>query len=357
MYRGIRVLARQIPQHLVERPIYGLRFVLSEGEEPTFIASRLLGITTTRSAFDEFLACRASDAGAVLLEQTYVKEARTSSTAAEVRLCDGREFRGRAIIGADGVNSVVARSLGLRPERKNLTRVGLGMEADIHIGEERVMEVFDGNPTILEIFPIENRVSYGWVFPKRSHLSVGVAGAAVHMHPLRPIFDRFLQQIEQRIDLRLTPDRRRTYFIGADGVTSRNVTARAVLVGDAAGFVDPMMGEGIAYAMRSGVHAATIVGQGLESDRLDEKFLSRYQSLCVNEFGANFKVASWAGLRGASFARSVLTTAARLDFVPEILARLARGDMGYSDIPTELLRRLPWLLPQLIRIRILRKGS
>ncbi len=356
MYRGIRVLEGQIPKRLVERSVYGLRFVLPDDEEVTFLSQRLLGITTTRSAFDEFLARRASDAGAVLLEQACVKEARISSIA-RVQLRDGREFTGRVIVGADGVNSVIARTLGLRAARKNLMQVGLGMEADFHVGEDRVREVFEGNPTILEMFPVENRVSYGWVFPKREHLSIGIAGVAVHMYPLRPVFDRFIKKIEQRVGISLTASRRGTCFIGAGGLAGPNVTDRAVLVGDAAGFVDPMMGEGIAYAMRSGVHAATILGLGLELDRLDKKFLSRYHHLCVKEFGSNFAIASWAGLRGISFARSVLTAAARLDFTPDIIARLARGEMGYSDIPSEILRRAPWVFSQLLRAKIMGKVS
>jgi hypothetical protein len=196
---------------------------------------------------------------------------------------------------------------------------------------------------------VQGKVSYGLIFPKREHLGIGIAGAAVHMYPLRPAFDGFVSSTQKRLGLSLPPARRRTYFLGADGLTLRNVTNHAILVGDAAGFVDPMMGEGIAYAMKSGVFAARVAAKAAERGRYDEAFLSEYDTLCHKAFGSSFAMAEWAGLRGTSFAEFVLSRASGYGIASEIMAMLARGEIGYSGIPVTVLRRLPRELPDILR--------
>lgn len=349
MYRAIKLLDGLIPKHIIERSIHGLRFILPDGKKAEFVSEKLLGITVFRKRFDEFLARRAAQAGANLLENAKVVEASANRKEARVSLSDGREFTSDFLIGADGVNSIIGKSLGLRPKRKDLTRVGLGMESDIFVGEDGVEMATGGNPSILEILPVEGRVSYGWVFPKKEHLAIGVAGAAIHMHPLRPMFDYFCMKMQRRFGLDLKVKKRRTYFLGADGVRNKNVTTRALLIGDAAGFVDPMMGEGIAYAMKSGVHAAHILVRAIEDNRYDEEFLSEYQRECVDEFADNFAMAAWAGMRGVSFAEFVLTRASGHRLASDIMAMVARGEIGYSAIPYIIARRLPRELPGILR--------
>ncbi len=197
--------------------------------------------------------------------------------------------------------------------------------------------------------PLRGKSADGWIFPKREHLGIGIAGAAVHMYPLRPAFDGFVASTEKRLGLNLPPPRRRTYFLGADGLRFRNVTNRAMIVGDAAGFVDPMMGEGIAYAMKSGVFAARVAARAAEEDRYDEAFLSEYDTLCHKAFESSFAMAAWAGMRGTSFAEFVLSRASGYRMASEVMAMLARGEIGYADIPVTVLRRLPRELPDILR--------
>jgi len=341
MYRGLRILEGRLPRRLVEQKIHGMRFVLPSGRRAEFLSDKLIGITTSRSAFDEYLARRAADAGVELVEEARVTRAQVNEGYAQVRLSDGREFSSRVVVGADGASSIVAKTLGLRPEHKDLTRVGLGMEADFHVGEEGVLKATRGNPSVLEIVPVQGRTSYGWVFPKRAHLGIGIAGAAVHMFHLRPTFDSFVKATEQRLGVPLSIVKRRTCFLGADGIVNRNVTDRAILVGDAAGFVDPVMGEGIAYAMKSGALATQVIVQAADQDRYDMSFLSMYDHLCIKEFRATFGMAEWAGMRGVSLAESLLPRASGYKLASDIMVMLARGEIGYSGIPVAIFRNMP----------------
>ncbi|MFX1559766.1 MAG: NAD(P)/FAD-dependent oxidoreductase [Promethearchaeota archaeon] len=349
MYRGLRIIGERVPRELVERRIYGLRFLLPNGGNTEFISDKLIGITVFRDRFDEYLARRASDAGAELKDETRVVDATVSSESAKVRLADGSEFSSKYLLGADGVNSVVSRTLGLRPKRKELTKVGLGMESDFYVGEEGVMKATGGTPSILEVCPVEGRVSYGWVFPKRRHLAIGIAGAGVHMKALRPKFDLFYKSVEKRTGVELHLEKRRTYFLGGDGLGSKNVTQRAILIGDAAGFVDPLMGEGIAYAMQSGEFAVSVITKAFDENRHDEETLSEYQNLCQKKFSANFALASRVGVRGPSLAELILPRVNGHRLAAEIMTMVARGEIGYSDIPYVVLKRLPREFPTIIK--------
>jgi geranylgeranyl reductase family protein len=349
MYHGLRLIEGKIPKELVEQPIYGLRFLLNDGRSTEFVSDKLIGITVFRDRFDEFLARRASDGGADLEENAHVIAASASHASANVKLADGRSYDGRYLLGADGVNSVISRSLGLRPQRKDLTKVGLGMETDFYVGKEGVLKATRGNPSILEMSPVEGRVSYGWVFPKKEHLAIGIAGAAVHMRSLRQRFDSFYKSVEKRTGVSLHLEKRRTFFLGGDGLNSKNVTHRAILIGDAAGFVDPLMGEGIAYAMKSGEFAASVINRAYGEDRYDEEVLSEYQDLCRKEFSSNFAMATRVGVRGSSMADFILPRANGHKLASEVMTMVARGEIGYADIPYVVLKRLPREFPAIIK--------
>ncbi len=349
MYHGLRLLNGELPKSVVERCIYGLRFIFPGNNQAEFISDKMIGVTVFRSRFDEYLARRAERSGVELREAARVTKAAVSEECAEVVLEDGTHFTSEFLIGADGVNSIVSRELGLRPKRKDLTKVGLGMEADFLVGEEGVMQATGDNPSVLEIIPAEDRISYGWVFPKREHLAIGVAGAGNQMSALRPLFDSFVRKTELRTGVDLIPDSKRTYFLGGDGLGSRNVSVRSILIGDAAGFVDPMMGEGIAYAMQSGVFAAEVIAEASMNEKHDEETLSRYQQKCADEFAANFAMAGWAGSKGASFAESMLSKISGHKLASDIMAMVARGEIGYAGIPPFVLRKLPRSLPGIIR--------
>lgn len=168
------------------------------------------------------------------------------------------------------------------------------------------------------------------------------------MRALRLVFDQFHRNMEKNLGVTLSLDKRRTYFLGGDGLGNRNVANRAILVGDAAGFVDPMMGEGISYAMRSGVFAAAVIDNAIEEDRSDVAKLSEYQTLCKNEFLANFQMAAWAGSKGTSFAERIFPSANRYKLASDLMAMLARGEIGYADIPFVIMKSLPRLLPNIL---------
>jgi menaquinone-9 beta-reductase len=235
------------------------------------------GLLRTRAEFDELLARRAEKAGAVLRERTeavapildggWVRGATVRS--ADEPDADPTEVRARFVVACDGAASRFASQTGVRRD----PRRPLGIAARRYYRTSRHpgpwlevwMDLWDGDA----IMP-----GYGWLFPlPDGAVNVGAG--------LLNTFKNFKDVSAQRVFdafVRMLPPSFGIDEASADGRTLSgplpmgfNRTASAVpgmlLVGDAAGLVNPFNGEGIAYAMESGELAAELVHDALVKDR------------------------------------------------------------------------------------------
>ena len=109
------------------------------------------------------------------------------------------------------------------------------------------------------------------------------------------------------------------------------------------------MGEGIAYAMQSGAFAASVINKAIDVGRYDEETLSEYQALCKKEFSANFALATRVGVRGPSLAEIILPKVNGHKLAAKVMTMVARGEIGYSDIPYVVLKKLPREIPTIIK--------
>ena len=121
-----------------------------------------------------------------------------------------------------------------------------------------------------------------------------------------------------------------------------------LLTGDAAGFVDPFLGEGIYYAVKSGEIAAEVATDAAESDDFSERFLDEYVLKCEKAFNYDLKSA----LRFARFTYGhpdLFLNALRKDkrLFMEYL-RTVRGDLTYTDFNRWCVIRSPVTLAKLI---------
>jgi geranylgeranyl reductase family protein len=199
---------------------------------------------TQRIRLDHHLVKAAEAAGATLALGRKVTsvDADAHGTVADV---GGRKVRAPLVIGADGANGSSARSLSLGGN----AAVGVALEGNVplelaaHLGVERSV--------LLELGRLDG--GYGWVFPKGDHVNVGVGGWE-HEGPslrgeLRDLCERLglpFGAVEHLRGHRL-PLRRKGSVIGR---------GRACVVGDAAGLVDPVTGDGMYECFVSGAFAA-----------------------------------------------------------------------------------------------------
>jgi geranylgeranyl reductase family protein len=157
---------------------------------------------------------------------------------------DGKTVGARFLVGADGANSTTRRLLNAgRYFHRGFALEGHLAYADL--GIEPVPEFFFGVV----------RNGYGWLFPKRSHVNVGIytfdSNVALSKDQLRSYaVDRIgTDRISDIVGFPLG-------FGGRHYVPSRE---RIILVGDAAGFSEPLLGEGIHNALKSGQAAAAAI--------------------------------------------------------------------------------------------------
>jgi geranylgeranyl reductase family protein len=195
---------------------------------------------------------------------------------------DLRQYAGRVIVGADGFNSIVARRLGAYHHDKDRWLVATRQyfrDLDIppHTAQLHFLE--DTLPGFFWLFPTGDgtaNVGLGSV-----HATIKRQGGLRGMHERILASDRFRKLFARATSVSdikgwnlPTPNRKR--IICGDGF---------VLVGDAAGVVDPFTGEGIGNAMCSGEVAARAITKAFESAETSRVELSEYAVLLWKELG------------------------------------------------------------------------
>ena len=200
-----------------------------------------------RDRFDQFLL---EHSRAEVGEQSRVTGLTQDEHKVVVSTARGKTFRARYLIGADGHNSRVAAVTGLGNGRRN----SLALQAETTVDRD-TLRSFQGR--LLAGFNVLPS-GYYWIFPKSDHLSVGIGALKPGKQPLRKI----LQEQMARFDIDLSKSRTRAYPLPVFSGLAKVHSGRVLLVGDAAGLVDPYTGEGIRHALFSGMAAAETILAG-----------------------------------------------------------------------------------------------
>ncbi len=252
-------VARRVPAMRVETPA-GTMFRLTYGDDGS-LGSAAVGLD--RSTLDPWLLGLARAAGAEVREGVSVRSVREGGAVA----ADGAEIEARVVVGADGLRSVVARDAGVvrRPPLGDRPALTFHVEdPGPDVARDARMVVFDGGYVGLAPVP-GGRVNVGIVLATRSwrdrlRAEGAAAVAAAVLAAIPPADDDPVPWAAPRI---------RDGFEGASPVGTRVVTragARWLLVGDAAGFLDPFTGEGLHRALRSAELATAATDRFLTGD-------------------------------------------------------------------------------------------
>jgi len=248
---------------VTEQTIFDVRLTYRLGRAFRRHYPQPLAYMTQRCRLDVFLAEQAAAAGVEFHDGEPVRAVEVSAHRVAVRTEKGA-YTARALAGADGVNGIVGRSTGAAP-RANLA-VALEGNAPYPQGlpqrwQETLALNLGGLPG-----------GYGWVFPKDDHLNVGV-GAWRWFAPnlrghLAALCRRYGFSPEALRDVR-------GHHLAVRRPDSPIVSGPVLTVGDAAGLVDPLSGEGIGTAIQSAGLAARAIEAYLAERAAD---LSPYQT-------------------------------------------------------------------------------
>ena len=216
---------------------------------------------TVREEFDEYCLRQTIARGVEFRVVAHVNALREMPDRVALDTTAGT-FEAYWLIGADGANSVVRRLL---TDAQPLA-LGFAIEAQVITGSA---------PTMTFDFGVAE-FGYGWLFPKGDHVNVGLYTNAPTVRPGRAALAEYTR-------LRLGTDRLEHvigHHIGLEGWSGLPGSARVVLAGDAAGLVDPLLGEGIHNAVASGqVAAEAISAVERKRTRLDFEYSALLQPL------------------------------------------------------------------------------
>ncbi|GGG95731.1 hypothetical protein GCM10011416_11710 [Polaribacter pacificus] len=224
-----------------------------------------------RDDFDNLIVQKAKEAGITLLEGHKLKDITFGETIT-LHTSQG-DIQSKFVIAADGALSPTAKLTGWEDTRYLIPALEYEVEVSPEDFERLSKEVrfdFDAVP-----------LGYGWSFPKKNHLSIGVASARRTKIDLKKYYREYLitlgitEVVNEEFHGFQIPVSPRE-----DGFFRKNV----LLVGDAAGFADPVTAEGISNAILTGVMAAeSIIDAKLDSQKTEEIYNAKLNEVLIPE--------------------------------------------------------------------------
>jgi geranylgeranyl reductase family protein len=305
----------------------------------------------SRVVFDGYLRDRAQEAGANVFAEKISARKLTRTETGWCLKTESGQWSGAVLVGADGANSGIAKMLSgpLSPS-----------DMEVAFGYRAPLPANDTAPTVVAFLP--RWVGYAWAFPRPDHISFGIATTqdAFEHQPLDDLLWRFMinyYQNNQDAKVNFWKDDTRSSRAGAvrehlqttaeryaariPGLSAATWDSRMVcgdhwaLLGDAAGFADPVTGEGIYYALRSAE---------LFAEAYSRKDVRSYEASWRQDFGAELCRAAqmrrrfYGNFWGAPFTERMIEFAKGHRGVKRVLGDLVAGEQGYTDLKRKLVK-------------------
>ncbi|MHA2066414.1 MAG: geranylgeranyl reductase family protein [Candidatus Thorarchaeota archaeon] len=224
------------------------------------------GYLVKRPEFDSYLLQSAIDAGVEVIQDSEAVTVEQLRSGIRV-LTVGDSYKAHLLVGADGVNGIVAKSTGLRDRWKS-DKVALCIAADIPVAEEdikRCMSLPESEEKMgVDIHFGLHEMGYGWCFPKKNELNLGIGSRMDKAANLMDRWRELVKRVEEQKELEFDLSKQTAFRVPFGVPNSPFVSRRTMLVGDAAGLVSPLSGEGIYYAIKSGIIAARVACEAAE---------------------------------------------------------------------------------------------
>jgi geranylgeranyl reductase family protein len=310
----------------------------------------------SRVAFDSYLRDRARDAGAeIVFEKVSTRAVSRTNDGWKLRDANGSEWRGQILVAADGANSAIAKKLAGPLQASDM---------EVAFGYRTPLANEGDSPTVIAFLP--GWVGYAWAFPRLDHISFGIATTqeAFDHKALDQLLWQFMvgyygqceeghgnskkniwetsqspaiQSIKQNLEA--TAER---YAARIPGLADQTWDKRRAcgdgwaLLGDAAGFADPVTGEGIYYALRS----AELFAEAFLEGRVED-----YERRWREDFGGELRRASqmrrrfYGNFWGAPFTERMIEFARGHSGIKKVLGDLVAGEQGYVGLKKKLARR------------------
>ena len=311
-----------------------------------YLSETPLFYNVRRKKFDYELVQFAIDAGAEVLENCKVKEVFTTQEKAVVKLANSREFICKVIVGAGGAYDVVANYLRKkeRLREKQGKDFGMAVVEEFEVGEEFIDRAYGKERTSMINLKHANLNGYAWVFSKQDILNIGYGGFNDEMKKIdiKKEFKNYLDSLKRNgyLPKWIESKKLKGAPVPFVGNIKKTYTDRIVIVGDAAGFVSPLTGEGIYYAMDSGKIASEVISKALEKEDFSAQSLKSYQNIWRKRWGKDLKALRFFHRMLMKWPEKFVKYGSKDEKLKKIFIALFIGNMNASRMKWKIISRI-----------------
>ncbi|MBC7112288.1 MULTISPECIES: NAD(P)/FAD-dependent oxidoreductase [Methanothermobacter] len=282
---GLESLGIEPNPRWITKKLDGVRMVSPNGTDVWLTSDKVelpeAGYILERKVFDKFMAMDAARAGSRIMVKTIATGMeRTDDGYLVSAECMGEKFeiKARIVIAADGPESRVARWAGL-----NTATRPKDMESAAQF--EMVGVEMEDNNCIEFYFGSVAPGGYAWIFPKGDDIA-NVGLGVLSTETDKSAYEHLLEFVEscpatrnaQPVELNIGGD-------PVGGMPKKLVADSLMVVGDAAGQVNPLTGGGIISGMKGGMLAGQVAAAAVSEGDVTARRLGEYERLCREEIG------------------------------------------------------------------------
>ena len=236
-----------------------------------------------RDAFDHLIIKKAKELGASLLEACKLTGLKFEEEKVILQTSQV-EISAKFVIAADGVLSPTAKYAGWKNDTRKLIPA---LEYEVEVLEEDFERL--SKEVRFDIDAVPN--GYAWSFPKKNHLSLGVLTTKRSKINLKEYYAKYLKKLGVKT---IISESQHGFQIPVaprtDGFFKNNV----FLIGDAAGFADPITAEGISNAILSGKYAAeALIESELNAKKAEQLYIEKLNVKIVPELHSGVFLAKY----------------------------------------------------------------
>jgi geranylgeranyl reductase family protein len=342
--RVIRRFPYIMEDNIIEDSVYGgIAHTPDLNDEVKLEKDAPIGATIIRQKFDNHLLQLALKNGAVLKEKKLVTDIKILEDKANVFTDDGSSFESKIVIGADGIQSIVAKKIGLANPKRN-PAVCIFEEIQV---DSNVLDSYFGKKKLTHIYmKFQGINGYGWIFPKKHHLNLGICAFSLHEKDsnkkinLKELYYKYIKILNES---KVIPN-----DLAHDNIKGgqfplypleKTFANRVILCGDAAGFINPFSGEGIYYAMSSAEIGAKLIDKALSSGKADEDFLCKYEKMWKKDFGRDIKQYYMVGKKQRERTHKLVDIIKKDKIFADIVFGILLGDKSIYEYRWKLRKR------------------
>ena len=274
----LKELEFNIPNCYIKNNIYDITIYDRLMNKSTYRSNDLMGITVLRREFDFHLLNRAIAQGVTFFEETSFEKLSREHSLIKTFTNKGIYWC-KVLIGCDGVFSKVKRQV-FEANRMDFYKMGITLTA-------RFIKTDQWRDTEFNLFQLPILYTMGWAIPSQDEVIIGVGGPWINRKKILKGFDGFLETLH--LSKNNEDNHMKGAFLPAGGFARKIHSNGILLSGDAAGFVDPLTGEGLYYAIRSAKIAAELIYK---------EDIASYEKRCKEEFQSVLRASLLKNLLG-----------------------------------------------------------